>query len=151
MLRFLTLGKMTKRMIYLAWPKAERSPKQHLAVVFQSPKSLAFSSPSSRHPSFQNATWAAVFHKGCQVTKWNMSLKNVPSTGDSSSGFNKSQVNGIWNHPSACKDSGDVSRRPRLVRAHHVPDTALSAYPVSVSSNSRCWYYAHLIGETIEA
>lgn len=74
--------------------------------------------------------------------------KNVPSTGDSSSGFNKSQANGIWNHPSDCKDSGEGSRSPHLVRAHRVPGTALSIHPVSTS---RCEYCAHLTGETVEA
>ena len=77
--------------------------------------------------------------------------KNVPSTGDSSSGFNKSQAKGIWNHPSDCKDSGEGSRSPHLVRAHRVPGTPLSTHAVSMSCNSRCEYCAHLTGETVEA
>ena len=48
---------MTKRMIHMARPQAERSPKQPLILVFLSLKSMVFPSPSSCHPSFKNDTW----------------------------------------------------------------------------------------------
>lgn len=70
-----------------------------------------------------------VYGQVCSVKVWQMTKyksEKLPSAGTSSSGFNKSQVNGLGNHSFNYSATDRNSSSPRLLRAEHMPDPTFS-------------------------